>query len=298
MSYNLIKVRQGSQDWVDLRRNKIGASDAPDILNKSGYEGTPYKKWREKVFGESKPETPQMSLGRHWEPIALDWYMEKHPGLKFIPAVAENKEAPWQMASLDGFNEFADYHVEVKTTSSWESFSKWKDGDIPEHFNIQLQHQMGLFGYEYCDLVMCLAANTYDTDPVFHYRTIDFDEKLYEEIFETEDAFYHDYILGLEAPPLTSKDVRYRNDDMWAQYADQVADADAKIKELEAIREKGKRALIELAEGMPTEGFGVRVVPVLRQGAIDYKSIPEFKTVDLDQYRKPPVEYWKLSIQS
>ena len=297
MNCNLINIRQGSPEWMSLRKNKVGASDAPDIMNKSGYEGTPYKKWREKVFGEEKQDSPQMRIGRSFEPIALDWYMEKNPGTRFLPIVGESKQNPWQIASLDGFNESMDYHVEVKTTTNAESFSSWSRGEIPEHFNIQLQHQMGVFGYEYCDLVFCLVSSMYDEDPEFHVKTVDFDERLYEEIFEAEDEFYHEYMLGLEAPPLTNKDVRFRNDSAWAEHADQVAIAEAKIKELEEIRDKGKKALIELADGMPTEGFGVRVVPVVRQGGIDYKAIPEIRTVDLDQYRKPPVEYWRVSVQ-
>src|SRR5690348_16418723 len=156
-------MRQNSPEWLSFRRNKIGASDAPDIMNKSSFEGTPYKKWREKIFGEDKVQTPQMRAGKEFEDLALDWFVDKtSPGVRLIPMVGMNKESPWQIASLDGFNETMDCHVEVKTMGSLELFDRIVDGNIPEDYLIQMQHQMGVFGYQYCFLVSCWRGTSED----------------------------------------------------------------------------------------------------------------------------------------
>jgi hypothetical protein len=63
-------------------------------------------------------------------------------------------------------------------------------------------------------------------------------------------------------------------------------------KELEAICRDG---LIYLAGDDSCKGFGVSVTKCLKVGNVDYKAIPELKGVDLEKYRKAPIEYWKVS---
>jgi hypothetical protein len=41
---------------------------------------------------------------------------------------------------------------------------------------------------------------------------------------------------------------------------------------------------------------GVRIVKTLREGAVDYKKIPQLKDIDLDQFRKKPSEVVTISL--
>lgn len=47
-------------------------------------------------------------------------------------------------------------------------------------------------------------------------------------------------------------------------------------------------------EGTDLEGFGVKVSKVVKKGNVDYKSIPALKGLDLEEYHKPPSEYWMI----
>jgi hypothetical protein len=43
---------------------------------------------------------------------------------------------------------------------------------------------------------------------------------------------------------------------------------------------------------------GLKYYYEVRTGSVDYGSIPELRSVDLDLYRKPPVKVLKLAIES
>ena len=44
----LVSVEQGSKEWLALRNNKIGASDAPIIMGESSWT-TPFQLWQIKT---------------------------------------------------------------------------------------------------------------------------------------------------------------------------------------------------------------------------------------------------------
>ena len=66
------------------------------------------------------------------------------------------------------------------------------------------------------------------------------------------------------------------------------------IKKLESIEEYHRKKLIELSEGRNCIGSGVKLSRLLRKGNIEYKEIPEIKNINIERYRKDPVEYYKL----
>lgn len=70
--------------------------------------------------------------------------------------------------------------------------------------------------------------------------------------------------------------------------------AEVRLKREQEAEKEARERLIQMAQGRTTEGFGVRVIRSERVGSVDYKSIPELESVDLDQYRKPGSVYFQV----
>jgi len=79
-----------------------------------------------------------------------------------------------------------------------------------------------------------------------------------------------------------------------------VADRKFKVQnELKRLREEDSQLaakLKTLSGGKTTKRGRYEYKRSLRKGGVDYKAIPELKTVDLDTYRKPEVEIWRLQV--
>ena len=50
-----------------------------------------------------------------------------------------------------------------------------------------------------------------------------------------------------------------------------------------------------MATARRTYGCGVEVLKGSRRGAVDYSAVPELRGVDLEPYRKPPVEVVRIN---
>ena len=131
-------LEQGSKEWLEFRRNHVGASDAGTIL---GFN--PYAKYddlmEEKIYGTTKPMNDNMRNGQLMEPEARLAY-EIHSGYSVEPLVAEDDLYPFLSASFDGVTEDLSHGVEIKCGK--QSHGLAKNGKIPPYYVAQLQHQM------------------------------------------------------------------------------------------------------------------------------------------------------------
>ena len=50
-----------------------------------------------------------------------------------------------------------------------------------------------------------------------------------------------------------------------------------------------------MTKGVNTLGCGIKVEKNSRKGNVDYTLIQELKNLDLDQYRKPSFDVWRIS---
>ncbi len=56
-----------------------------------------------------------------------------------------------------------------------------------------------------------------------------------------------------------------------------------------------KADLIKMADKDLCRGAGIELQRIVKKGNVDYTKIPELDFVDLEKYRKPETEYWKVS---
>jgi ABC-type uncharacterized transport system auxiliary subunit len=66
------------------------------------------------------------------------------------------------------------------------------------------------------------------------------------------------------------------------------------VKELEAKHDYLMKQLKIAANGETTSWGSYRIVVSSRPGVIEYNAIPQLKDVDVDMYRKPSVDVFKL----
>lgn len=131
---------QGSQEWLEFRKDKIGASDAPVIMGISPWK-KPLKLWEEKVgLKDDKISSYVMRRGLEMEPLARE-YFNSMLDLDMQPYVTINFNYPWMMASLDGYDAKNNLALEIKCPGKVDHDLALQ-GKIPEKYYAQLQHQM------------------------------------------------------------------------------------------------------------------------------------------------------------
>ena len=98
--------------------------------------------------------------------------------------------------------------------------------------------------------------------------------------------------------PITHIGGTMNNNKVQAQYillAEKVVDITKKIAFLENEKKHAYEQLQALCDNQEYSYNGYNFNKVVRQGPVQYKSIPELQSVNLDQYRGDPVEYWKVT---
>lgn len=278
-------MEQGTQEWKDLRRSKIGASDAAAILGICPYR-TPFQLWEEKVLGKDQEQTGGMSRGTALEPEARACF-EKVTSLLVLPKVVFHPELQWMMASLDGITFDGTTIVEIKCPNK-EVHALAEKGVLPPHYMAQVQHQFAVTG----------AVKGY----YFSYNgkqgvlvEVFADDKFIKKMLKEEEKFFK-LMTDKEPPELTERDYVIKEDkefvDLMAEYKDVKHELDI-LKDCEqVIREK----LIALAGEKNTVCSKGKMTRSICKGQVDYKAVPELIGVDLEPYRKPPCEKWRITV--
>lgn len=278
-------MEQNTQEWLDFRRTKVGASDCPAILGLSPYK-TPYQVWEEKVFGVDTFKNAGMLRGQALEEKAREEF-ERISGVAVMPKIMVSKERDWQMASFDGVSFEGDTFVEIKCPNK-EVHGMALKGKLPDHYMAQMQHQLA---------VMNVKMGFYFSFDGSRGAVVEVpkDEKYIDMINEVESTFYHEYMVTKSAPPMGNEDYVHREDSAWVELANEWAELSRYIKSLEASEEEIRAKLIALTNGQSTRGAGIRLTRSICKGAVDYKKIPELLGVDLEPYRKGSFEKWVLA---
>lgn len=282
MSSHLI---QGSPEWIQMRKNYIGGSDAPVIMDVSPYK-TIHQLWEEKLgVTEGTVENPGTKYGREMEEPARQAY-EKFTGNIMAPAVVFHPEKEFMMASLDGLSFDKKMAVEIKNCCE-EDHDLAKKGTVPEKYFPQVQHQLAVLGIEGMHY--------------FSFRRGDFalievaaDPQYIDQLYSEEKKFWS-MVQNFKEPSLSDRDYVQFDSEEWSKLA---SDWRLLKKEMEALseREDAIRAeFLRLANDRNALGSGVKVTKICRRGAIDYSKVEELKGVDLEKYRKDKIVSWRIS---
>lgn len=278
---------QGSQEWLDMRKKHIGASDGPIIMGVSPWR-TPFQLWQEKL-GLAAPQewNSSMQRGNDLEPKARAAF-EAETGFDVFPQVVFHPEHKWMMASLDGLSLCGKVAVEIKCTSK-KCHEMALAGEVPPHYIPQLQHQLCVLDLE---MLYYFSFDGYNGAIVKVNR----DESYIKKLIKEETKFWK--CLKDKTPPdLSDRDFVERTDPTWLEYAERLRELDTQIKSLKESRDNLKEGLIGLADGQSSKGGGLKLSRSFVQGRVDYGKIPHIEGIDLEPFRKPATETWRLSCQ-
>lgn len=273
------------QKWLSER--KIGSSDAATILKLFPFGKTPFMLWEEKVFGVERKDNPAMKRGRELEDKALASFEEKM-GFMMLPQVClTSKDHGFMTATLDGINISERVIVEVKCPKK-EHHELALKGKVPDIYYPQLQHQLAVAGYPY---MYYYSFDGNDGVAVEVAR----DESFILNMIEEERAFYQ-RVIDIVPPELCEKDiVSLEDNESWHVVAMRWREMHEKRKAAEEEEDTLRGELIRLADNRNVAGAGVKLTRSFCKGTVDYKAVPELKAVDLELYRKNPIEKWRIS---
>lgn len=188
-------LNMSHEEWLQQRRKGIGGSDAGALCGVNPY-ASPVTVYLDKIGQlEEKEDTMQMRVGRKLEKDVADFFMEE-TGKKVRRAnsMFYHEEYPFMLANVDRLIVGENAGLECKTTSSYGK-DQWKDGKIPESYEIQCHHYMAVTGADRW-YIACLIGNS-----DFVWRAIDRDEELIQSLIRIESDFWNQYVLAGVTPP-------------------------------------------------------------------------------------------------
>ena len=289
-TYKIVNLQQGSDQWLEYRKNGIGASEYPAIIGKSNFSS------REDVI-EGKLGVNQKKLSDYTKRIFDQGHeIEAHvrtdlngSGMYNLqPVVCEYLENPRLFASLDGYCEETKTLIEVKSTTRKEVLDEVNSGKIPELYYHQMQYQMFVMGLSVSILIV---VNT--TTRERKTLRVEADIAKFPEIRKNAE----DFLAEVDNRKKILGQVEYDTD---AQRLEAVTASikslEEKIKSLEDEKKFLADGLLRKYNAFVLSTPRMTVEYCERQGSVDYKAIPELAGIDLEKYRKKPSSYIKVTL--
>lgn len=177
MTAQEVLLEQGTSEWLSWRNGGIGSSDAPKLLGHFGglkkMKKAPRSNWA-------------MERGRMLEPHARIAFIEK-TGIWLRPSCWQHQTRPYLRASLDGLSDDNKLLVEIKSPSM-QSHLKALEGEIPDHYRIQVNHQLLVLGLK---SGLYLSYNPDHPDPECQMVAlrVDRDESICNQIIEKAEEW-------------------------------------------------------------------------------------------------------------
>lgn len=181
-------------EWLAYRKMGIGGSDAGAICGLNPYVSA-MQVYYDKISEELEEEDKEaMRQGRDLEQYVAERFMEA-TGLKVrrANAIFMSEEFPFMLANVDRMVVGEKAGLECKTVNAYNA-DKWKDGAVPEHYQIQCHHYMMVTGATY----WYIAALILGTGFVCH--KIERDEELLAYLSEVETKFWMEHVLKRVIP--------------------------------------------------------------------------------------------------
>lgn len=198
------------ESWLAGRGNGIGASEAAAIVGLSPWM-TSMELWHQKT-GQAQHKdlstNAAIELGVRLEPALRGLYGAMHPEQRIeyhAYDILFQEERPWLFATLDGETISADESrgvLEIKSSTPGKAveWEKWK-GRVPDHYFVQVLHQLLATGYDKAVLFAGLLTLEGDLST----REYEFSREDYESdlawLLDKEERFWHN-VKTRTMPPM------------------------------------------------------------------------------------------------
>lgn len=203
-------------EWKALRHQYIGGSDAAAVVGMNAYV-SPLALWAEKTG-----RLPGFEGNLATE---VGTYMEEFVAQKFAEVTGKkvrrsnlswfNSDYPWAIANIDREIVGEDAGLEIKTTSEL-NMKKFKNGEYPANYYVQIVHYMAVTGKKRWYLAVLIGNRE------FKWFTIERDEEEIKALMEAEEAFWD--LVKRDTPPAADGSASTK-DTLNALYPDSNQDA-------------------------------------------------------------------------
>lgn len=177
-------------DWLKYRKKGITGTDAGAICGLNPYSSA-FQIYQDKITDEIEEfDNESMRQGRDLEEYVARRFSEE-TGLKVrrANAIFQNEENPFMLADFDRLIVGQKAGLECKTVSTYSS-DKWNDGNIPLHYQMQVQHYLAVSGFD----CWYIAAVVFGRE--FLIRKIERDEELINYLIDIERGFWYNNVLA------------------------------------------------------------------------------------------------------
>lgn len=178
----------GSPEWLEARRSRIGGSEIAQVLGASPW-GDAYSLWCHKTGqADDSPSSALMEAGHYIEQAAASWYMDHRipDGLAVRNAGTwVHQDRAWQLANPDRLivpNVRSDQNpagvLEIKyAPNSADRFGDDGTDVVPTNYWCQVQWYMATFGVPWADMVVLsrwgFRCFHIDADPEWQAYAVD-----------------------------------------------------------------------------------------------------------------------------
>ena len=286
----LVETKDLSRDdWLEVRRNGIGGSDAAAAVGLNPYMSR-LELWLIKTGRDAnlpRPDPHDTTEPVYWgtllEPIVAATYT-KQTGNKVrrVNAVLQHPTIPFMLANIDrevvGCRDVQ--LLECKTAGEFGA-GFWRNG-IPEYVQLQVQHQLAVTGRQAADVAVLLCGQKLEVHRIVR------DNDLISRLIELESAFWR-HVETDTPPPVDGSDSADRalrclypgaggsvdfSDDraLSSTFADLVA-VRAEIESRQAVEAKLRQTL--------AQAMGEADRAMFETGSVSYKRSRDASGVDL-----------------
>lgn len=195
-----VSVEKDRIEWLKARRLGIGSSDCSIVLSVQIPDIKTYRSrwqlWRDKTGRVPLEDAGDIETAREYLYWGSRMELLTRPEVEIRYGVTVRQlpmlrsiERPWQLASLDGITDEDDPGiVELKNASEWMS-AEWDD-QVPDHAELQVQHDMAVTGASHAIVAGLIGGNK------FRHRVIERSDKLISIINEAEEEFWYNNVLA------------------------------------------------------------------------------------------------------
>jgi len=194
------------EDWLSVRKNGIGGSDAAAAVGLSPYMSL-LELWLIKTGRDAnlpKPDAGDTTEPVYWgtllEPIVAASYTKQTGNrVRRVNAVLQHPQIPFMLANID--REVVGNRdvqlLECKTAGEFGA-RLWRDG-VPEYVQLQVQHQLAVTGRQAADVAVLLCGQKLEMHRVVR------DDALIARLIELEAVFWR-YVETGTPPPADGSD--------------------------------------------------------------------------------------------
>lgn len=191
MSRVLVSTNDMSRtEWLAWRRKGIGGSDAAAVCGLSRWSSA-ISVWQDKT-DDFPPDTTSdnlnMKIGREFEDfVARLWMDETGKKCQRRNAILMHDDYDFMLANIDRWVVGENAGLEIKTATTGDD---WKDGKIPQEYEMQCLHYMAVTGADRWYLA-CLVIGY---GKHLETRIIERDEEMIKDLIKIEKDFWENHV--------------------------------------------------------------------------------------------------------